>query len=429
MSEPIKIPDMGADATEGTLLNWLKEVGEEIKSGDVIAEIETDKATVEIPVEVSGTIIELKGEPGDPVEVGTVLGYVGAAGEAAPTGSGNGAAASAPEAKTASQGGATATAAAASAPATAATADTGNGSLPGGVKASPVARRIADERGIDLRQVPGSGPGGRIVKEDVETFEPGAATPVSAPAASGITSGATYGAIPEGADVEVSDISKLRSRIATRMVQSKQQVPHFYVTVDMDAAPLLALRKQLNATVTDDTMKVSVNDMLVKAAALTLVDFPNLNAHFYGDKLVQHKRINIGIAVALPGGGLINVVVKDADKVALGAMAKHNKAMIGRAREGKVQPADVQGSTFTTSNLGAFGVDHFQAIVNPPEAGILAIGAAQKVPVVLEDGTLGVGTRMKVTVSVDHRVSDGAEGAEFMQRFVEIIENPMRLVM
>jgi len=211
------------------------------------------------------------------------------------------------------------------------------------------------------------------------------------------------------------------------MVEAKQQVPHFYVTTEINADPLLDFRKQINAGV-DDAHKISVNDLIVKATALSLREFPNLNTHYYGDKLVRHKRINIGIAVAIPGGGLVNVVAKDADRVSLSALAQINKEMIGRAREGKVKPDDIQGSTFTVSNLGAYDVEHFLAIINPPEAGILAIGTALKIPVVKPDGSLGVGNRLRVTISVDHRVSDGAEGAQFLQAFKKYIEAPMRLI-
>jgi pyruvate dehydrogenase E2 component (dihydrolipoamide acetyltransferase) len=219
----------------------------------------------------------------------------------------------------------------------------------------------------------------------------------------------------------------MRSRIAARMIDSKQQIPHFYVTIEIDVEKLLDLRKQINAAL-DEAHKVTVNDLVVKAAALTLREFPNLNSHFYGDKIARHKRINVGMAVALPQGGLINVVAKDADKTAMSMMAAQNKEMIARAREGKVRPDDISGSTFTVSNLGSFGVEHFLAIINPPEAAILAVAAATKVPVVKEDGTLGVGNRMKVTLSVDHRVSDGAEGANYLQKLKELIETPMRLL-
>ncbi len=288
-----------------------------------------------------------------------------------------------------------------------------------------MARKIAAERGIDLRQMLGTGPGGRIVKADVENYQPVAAS--AQPAAAAGIGAPSFGTIPGGADVEVIEIPRMRARIANRMIDSKQQVPHFYVTTEIDVAALLDLRKQLNAGL-DDAHKITVNDLIVKATALTLREFPNLNTHYYGDRLVRNKRIHIGIAVALPQGGLINVVARDADKVSLGTIAAANKEMIARARDGKVKPDDISGGTFTVSNLGAYGVEHFLAIINPPEAGILAIGAAQKVPVVLEDGTLGVGNRMKVTISVDHRVSDGAEGAQFLQRLKQLIETPMRLL-
>ncbi|MBL8154310.1 MAG: 2-oxo acid dehydrogenase subunit E2, partial [Anaerolineae bacterium] len=295
----------------------------------------------------------------------------------------------------------------------------------------------AEERGIDLRQVAGSGPGGRIVKEDVEGLTPGAVPispaapvmPTPAPAAAP-TSGPVAPAarkMPEGADIEVIELNTMRKRIAQVTVESKQWQPHFYVTTEIDVEPLLALRQQLNTGLSDE-QKISVNDLIVKAAALTLRQYPNLNSHFYGDKLARHKRIHIGIAVALPNGGLLNVVAKDADKVALGTLAQQNKEMFARARDGKIKPDDITGATFTVSNLGPYNVEHFLAIINPPEAAILAVGTATKVPVVKADGSLGVGTRMKVTISVDHRVSDGAEGAQFLQALKAMLENPMRLL-
>ena len=449
MAQEITMPNLGSDMDEGVLLNWTKEVGQQINEGDVIAEIETDKATVEVPATASGTIIDLIGSPGETLKVGSVIGHVGAAGEAAPAGNGasaNGGSAPAMQASSAeAKAPATqATAAQASAaqqqtaPAQAEAADEGadteeaDGNLPGGVKASPVARKMATERKIDLKTVKGTGPGGRIVKADIENYQPAAAPapaeaqPQTAPAR-GVPA-PSYGTLPSGADVEILDVPKIRTRIASRMIDSKQQVPHFYVTTEIDVEALLNLRKQLNAGL-DEEHKITVNDLIVKATALTLREFPNLNTHFYGDKLARHKRINIGIAVALPQGGLMNVVAKDADKVSIGTMAQQNKEMIARAREGKVKPDDISGSTFTVSNLGAYGVEHFLAIINPPEAGILAIGAAQKVPVVKEDGTLGVGNRMKITISVDHRVSDGAEGALYLQKLKEKIENPMQLLL
>jgi pyruvate dehydrogenase E2 component (dihydrolipoamide acetyltransferase) len=220
----------------------------------------------------------------------------------------------------------------------------------------------------------------------------------------------------------------MRRAIADGVILSKQQIPHFYVTVEIDVEPLLNLRKELNASLEEEGIKISVNDMLVKAAALTLRKFPNLNTHYYGDRMVRHQRINIGVSVALPNNGLINVVAHDADKRSLSDLAVENKAMYERAREGKIKPEDPRGATFTISNLGPYDVDHFSAIISPPEAGILAVGSAKKIPIVKEDGSLGVGSRMKVTISVDHRVSDGAEGAEYMQAFRELLENPIRLL-
>jgi pyruvate dehydrogenase E2 component (dihydrolipoamide acetyltransferase) len=423
MPQAIIMPDLGSGMEEATLLNWVKKPGDVIHSGEVIAEVETDKATVEVPANVGGTILRLVGEPGQMLKVGAVIGEVGAAGESP---SANAAAPAAASAK-AGNGAATAAAvAAAAAPATApvAPAQTEDDHYPGGIKASPIARAMAAERGIDLRLVHGTGTGGRITKSDIENFKQEAAAPAPAmPTPAPVSPGA----LPGGDDVEIIDLSRMRSRIGARMVESKQHVPHFYVTSEMDVTPLLELRKSLNANL-DDDHKISVNDMVIKATALTLRQFPNLNTHFYGDKLVRYKRIHIGIAVALPSGGLINIVVRDADRISLGTLAAQTKEMIGRAREGKVKPDDVQGSTFTVSNLGTFDVSQFVAIINPPEAGILAIGTALKVPVVLPDGTLGVGSRMRVTLSADHRVTDGAEGAQFMQTFKKLIENPMTLV-
>jgi pyruvate dehydrogenase E2 component (dihydrolipoamide acetyltransferase) len=428
MAQEIMMPNLGSDTTEGILLNWTKQVGEQISEGDVIAEIETDKATVEVPSGISGKIIDLIGEPGQTLKVGSVIGHVGADGESAAPANGSGANGAQPKAEAAPTQAQPATEAQPAPAAEAAEADDG-GNYPDGVKASPVARKMASDKGIDLKQVKGTGPGGRVVKADVENFKPGAAPAAQlapAAAAKGVPA-PSYGTIPSGADVEIIDVPKMRTRIANRMVDSKQQIPHFYVTIEIDVEKLLDLRKQINAAL-DEAHKVTVNDLIVKAAALTLREFPNLNSHFYGDKIARHKRINIGLAVALPQGGLINVVAKDADKAAMGTMAAQNKEMIARAREGKVRPDDISGSTFTVSNLGSYGVEHFLAIINPPEAAILAVAAATKVPVVKEDGTLGIGNRMKVTLSVDHRVSDGAEGASYLQKLKELVENPMRLL-
>ncbi|MBN1562438.1 MAG: 2-oxo acid dehydrogenase subunit E2 [Anaerolineae bacterium] len=439
MAEPIMMPKLGFDMAEGTLISWTIEVGQTINKGDIIAEIETDKATIEIETAVSGTVLQLIGEPGDIVAVGSPIGYVGEPGEAPPAG---GAAGAAPAAKAESESAAAAAPVPVAAPAAQA-APAASGSDDGFIKASPIARRLADEKGIDLKQLTGSGPGGRITKKDVLDFEPGEApaapvatpapTPAAAPSTPAIPAAATrpsmptFSEIPEGPDVEIIELSRIRARIGQRLVESKQFVPHFYVTTEIDMAAALELRAQLNESIAEKADKISVNDLIVKAVALTLRKYPNLNSHYYGDKIVRHKRINIGIAVALDDG-LVNVTAYDADKTSLGTMATNNRDMITRARGGKVKPDELEGSTFTVSNLGPHDVDHFIAIINPPEAGILAVGSAKKVPVVLDDGTLGVGVRMKATISVDHRVSDGAEAAEFMQNLKQLLENPMRLL-
>lgn len=442
MAEPIIMPKLGFDMAEGTLINWTVEIGQAIKKGDVIAEIETDKATIEIETTVEGTVLQLLAEPGDVVAVGSPIGYVGAEGEAPPEGAAP--AKAAPVAEEPAPVAPAPVAQAAPAPAAGVAEAGGDGFL----KISPIARRLADERGIDPRRVKGTGPGGRITKKDIESFPIGeapaaplaAAAPAPPKAAPAVPATPpippeatrptmpTFTEIPSGPDVEIIPLSRIRARIGQRLVESKQFVPHFYVTSDIDVAAALALRAQLNASISDEAGKISVNDLIVKAAALALRRFPNLNSHYYGDKLVRHKRINIGIAVALPEGGLVNVTSYDADKASLGTMAANHRDMITRAREGKVKPHEIEGSTFSVSNLGPFDVDHFSAIINPPEAGILAVGSAKKVPVVLEDGTLGVGMRMKATISVDHRVSDGVEAAEFMQALKELLENPMRLL-
>jgi pyruvate dehydrogenase E2 component (dihydrolipoamide acetyltransferase) len=428
MAELVVMPKLGFDMKEGTFAAWVKKVGDSIASGDVIAEVETDKATVEVETYATGTLLHVMAAPGDILEVGIPIAIIGQAGEdfSGLLGGAPAKAAPAPAAATPPPPAASPTPAAAApipSPAPAAPAMAG-----GIVKATPVARRIASERGINLNQVRGTGPDGRITRQDVENF-----TPPAAPAGmTVIPAGGGLGAAPSYAVMgnlphHVQETSKLRKTIARRMVESKQFVPHFTLTINMETTALLELRKQLNSKLDADS-QITVNDLIVKATALSLVEFPNLNSHFHGDTIVSYEAVNIGMAVALPNGGLINVVAKDADRTALSAMAKKNKAMINAAREGKVRPEDIEGSTFTVSNLGAFGVEHFTAIINPPEAGILAIGASQRIPVALADGQIGLGNVMRVTISVDHRVSDGAEGAEFMRFFRGMIEEPLRLL-
>ncbi len=413
MAEFIVMPKLGFDMREGVLVSWSRDVGDKIEKGEIIAEIESDKATLELEAQAGGTLLKLVADEGDVVPIGGNLAIVGEEGEdiSELVDSGGDGAPTKDEPAEASGDEATSQ----PAPEQQAT-PAKDGEFPDGVKATPVARRIAEEQGIDLSQVSGSGPGGRIRKADVESYSP------KAPAARPVS--VTQPVV--GPESEEVSPSRLRQAIGRRMVESKTTVPHFYVTTDIDMAPAMALRKEINALLPDES-KVTVNDMIVKAAALALRSYPNLNASFAGDKIVRHGRISVGSAVAVEGG-LLTVVQKDTDRSSLAQIATDHKEMIARAREGKSRPSDFEDGTFTVSNLGAFEVDHFIAIINPPEAAILAVGTAVKQPVVV-DGELAIGLRMKATISADHRVTDGAEAAQFMQEFKAILEQPLRLML
>ena len=281
---------------------------------------------------------------------------------------------------------------------------------------------MAEERGIDLQKVEGSGPQGRIVKADIEAYR--GVTPQAAPAAPPAAAIPAY--VPSGEPLQDRRVplTRLRSAIGRRMTEAKQQIPHFYVTHEYDVAALLEMRKQVNAALPSEE-KVSVNDFIVKAVALTLREFPNLNATLDAKQgeVIQHGQINIGVAVAVESG-LLTVVCRDADRKTLRQIAAEVRSMAARVRDGKVRSDEIEGSTFSTSNLGMFDVEHFTAIINPPEAAILAIGSAREVPVVA-NGEIRTGWRMKVTISVDHRVSDGAEGARFLQALAKYLETPV----
>lgn len=438
MADYIVMPKLGFDMREGVLNTWLKEVGEEVQKGDVVAEIESDKATLELESQVSGVLLKYLAEAGDVVPVGANVAIVGEEGEDVSGLTGDGeeqmpdvvqpeeAVAEEPRLQRAPEAAARPSTDGGAMPATeeseAAAIDE---AYPDGVKATPVARRVAREHDVDLRQVSGSGPEGRIRKADVEAYlERGPEVTTEARPVPPARIEPTP--VPIGPDSTEVETSRLRQAIARRMTESKTTVPHFYVTTEIAMDEALALRKQINAKLPDE-QKVTVNDMIVKAAALALRDFPNLNASFGGDKLVRHNRINIGSAVAIEGG-LLTVVQKDTDTSTLSKIAADNKSMIARAREGKSRPEDFEGSTFTVSNLGAYDVENFLAIINPPEAAILAVGTAKQVPVV-ENGELTIGTRMRATISADHRVTDGAEAARYMQAFKSLLEEPLRLLL
>lgn len=432
MADVVDMPKLGFDMAEGTLVRWVIAEGEEVAKGAVLAEIETDKATVEVESNFSGTVLRHLVKEGTPVPVGDPIAVIGAAGEDVDVGALTGGA------KAAEKGAAGAQAPAEEAKeapeeqpeAGPAPAEEGGAQLPGGVRASPLARKVAEDRGIDLSTIQGSGPKGRIVKKDVETYQP-AAKPAAAPEraapppekkpAAPLPTFTPVGPPPPDERVP---LKRLRAAIGRRMKESKQQVPHFYVTAEYDMEPVMLLRQQINAMLPEGE-KLSVNDFILKAVALTLRQFPNVNASLDGDEIVRHGQVNVGVAVAVEGG-LLTVVSRDTDRKSLRQISIEVREMVARARDGKVKPEDIEGSTFSVSNLGMYNVEHFIAIINPPEAGILAVGSAREVPVV-RNGEIVPGMMMKATISIDHRVSDGAEAAQFMQALAAYLQEPLRL--
>ncbi len=407
MAELIPMPKLGFDMAEGKLVRKVKKEGEAVKKDDILAEIETDKATVEVPSTASGVVRAWLVEEGAPVPVGANMVVIAAPEEVVDV--------------KALRGGAPAVAAlpalaALPMPAPNVVSAVAAEPTAGRAFASPIARRMIDEAGLDIRQITGTGPGGRITKKDVEAH---LRSPKAAQAEAPTTTRVA------AAEDTVVPLTKLRQIIARRMVESTTTIPAFYVSNEIDMAAAIELRKQINAVLPEER-KVSVNDLVVKAAALALRQFPNLNALFAGDKIVRKGRVNVGLAVAVEGG-LLTVVVKDADVKPLAHIAVEAKALVARARAGKVQGADIEGSTFSVSNLGMYEVENFIAIINPPEAAILAVGSVRETPVI-KNGALTTGLRLKATVSADHRVTDGAEAAQFMQAVKRHLEEPLRLL-
>ena len=434
MAETISMPKLGFDMQEGVLVRWVKNEGENINKGDVLAEIETDKATVEVESSASGVVRKLLVEAGAVVPVGEPIAVVGSADEKIEETPAKTTEAPAekktdeekgeelktePEPRKPEDGRQKAEAAPQAQPAQAAVSQAPAPAQEGPIKASPLAKKIARDNQLDLSRVQGSGPGGRVVRKDVEAALAGgqpAAAPSRQPAAQPVAVSGEDESLP---------LSKLRQAIARRMVESTTTVPHFFVTHEYKMDALMALRKQINDYLPDDE-KLSVNDFIVKAVALTLREFPNLNSSFAGDTVIRRGAVNVGIAVAVEGG-LLTVVTRNTDQQPLRVLSSETKRMAAGAREGKVRPNDIEGSTFSVSNLGMFDVENFSAIINPPEAAILAVGSARQIPVV-ENKEIKIGWRMKATLSVDHRVSDGAEGARFMQKLAEFLENPVRML-
>ncbi len=411
MATTVVMPQMGFDMQEGTVVRWLKQEGDEVSRGEPIAEIETDKAIVEMEAFASGVLLKTVVGEGQTVPVGQTIAVIGSPGEPLPD------LESAPAAPTETEAPQEAPAvveesAAIEAPATAAEQ----------VRASPLARRLAEERGIDLARISGSGPGGRITRDDVLAFDSQAteAAP-AAPAAQAVPASAAAG----GPDFEIMQLSRMRQTIARRTVQSMQEAPHFYVTADVDMTLALTLRQQLNEKLAGEA-RVSINDMIIKACALALVKYPTFNSSFQGDHLRVYKQVNIGIAVALEQGLLVLSLGDCRDK-SLADISKTSREVVERAQAGVLREEDYTGGTFSISNMGMFDVDAFSAIIYPPQAAVLAVGTVRKQPVVRDD-QITVAQVMKATLSTDHRVADGAQAAEFAVEVKRLLENPVNLL-
>ena len=438
MASEVVMPRLSDSMEEGTVLKWLKSEGDEVAVGDELVEIETDKANMVYESDASGTLIEIVAGEGDTLPIGEVIARVGEAGEA-PSG-GNGAAQATPATQTGSEGnGADADTETADAPTPAAesTAPAAEMAAPvvspgegdGRVKASPIARRIAAEKGLDLAALQGSGPGGRIVKADVEKAEPGqAAAQTAAPAAAGAPP-------PSGrADVETAkgevtrqELTKLQQTVSRRMAESKATAPHFYLEAEIDMSRAVAARAQMKASTPEGEPVPSFNDMVVKACAIALREHPRANGAYRDGQMELYSRINVGVAVAAQDALTVPTVF-DADRKGLREIARTARELATKVRDATITPPELSGGTFTVSNLGMFGIDNFSAVINPPQAGILAVGAITEKPVVRE-GEITTAHLMAVTLACDHRILYGADGARFLARIRELLEEPANLAL
>jgi pyruvate dehydrogenase E2 component (dihydrolipoamide acetyltransferase) len=428
----VVMPKMSETMEEGVVVKWLKREGDRVASGDALAEIETDKAVLELEATTAGVLYKILALEDSKVPVGQPLAVIGAEGEdVSPLIDGSSALLpgsiadslkSAPSVSTVHPG---SEASAGPQPATRERID-----------ASPLARRMAAEAGIDIAQVPGTGPGGRVVKRDIEAFlaqpssqatwPPTAPAPLAAPQVEPTAPAqATLGGVT-GLDHIERDLSMMRATIARRMALSKTTAPHFYLTTEIAMERAIAMRQSLNELAADEA-KISFNAMILKAVANALRQFPQMNVSYADGKIRTHQRVHLGMAVALDDG-VITPVIRDCDRKSLGEIAREANELTARARARRLKPEDYTGGTFSVSNLGMFGVEEFAAIINPPEAAILAVGIIKQQPVVV-DGQLSIGHRMKVTLSGDHRAIDGATGAQFLQIVKRLLEQPLRLML
>lgn len=430
MATKVYMEALSPTMEEGRVSAWLKNEGDQVNEGDVLAEVETDKATMELVARGSGVLRKRLIGEGDTANVGTVIAVVAEPDEDISSIVGDVVAQETPsteqapkekEVEEAEPAGAAVAAGGQTDPDQVERAHEHDAATyvaePGGrVKASPLARRLASEQGLDLGSVQGSGPGGRIVKRDIE--QAAQAGPTAAPsAAAPAATGAGYREVP---------LSQMRKTIAKRLTQSIGPVPHFFLTIEVDMTQSMALRKRINERFADEGVKVSPNDLIVKAAAMALTRHPWVNAAWTDQSIRLYDQVHIGVAVAVEEG-LITPVVRDADKKGIVQIAREVKELAGRAREKKLKPEEYTGSTFSISNLGMFGIDEFTAVINPPEAAILAVGAISD-KVVAEKGEVAVRPRMRITMSCDHRVIDGATGAQFLQTLQGFLEDPVLMI-
>ena len=439
MSKKIQMPALSPTMEEGTLAKWLVKEGDSVSSGDLLAEIETDKATMEFEAVDEGVIAKiLVSEGSEGVKVGTVIAIIAEEGEDVADAASGSSDAPAPKAE-ASTDAAPKAAEDAQAPKAEAPSEkpepataTASGDR---IKASPLARRLAEAKGIDLASVKGSGTNGRIIKADIDAAKPGdtpapAASAASSATAAPATAAAAPAAAPAAQDFgiphEVIKLSGMRKTIARRLTESKQQVPHIYLTVDIQLDKLLKLRAELNAGLESRKVKLSVNDLLIKALGVALMQVPECNVQFAGDQMLQFKRADISVAVSIPGG-LITPIITQADGKGVAAISTAMKDLAARAKDGKLKPEEYQGGTASLSNMGMFGIKQFEAVINPPQAMIMAIGAGEKRPYIVDDA-VQIATVMSATGSFDHRAIDGADGAQLMAAFKELCENPLGML-
>ncbi|MDN3686547.1 pyruvate dehydrogenase complex dihydrolipoamide acetyltransferase [Cyclobacterium jeungdonense] len=415
----ITMPKMSDTMQEGTIASWLKKVGDEVKSGDVLAEVETDKATMELESYDDGTLLYIGVEEGDAVEVNGVIAIIGEKGADYETllkahqqqGSKD-----ADKEKTAPKEEETeekSSPKSESKPEKA--ADTSSSGSNGRIKASPLAKKMAKEKGIDISLVKGSGDGGRIIKKDIESFDPAKApAAVEASGSSAVVGQESY---------RDEKVSQMRKVIAKRLAESKFTAPHFYLTMEINMDKSIEARKSMNEVA---PVKISFNDMVIKAVAAALKQHPKVNTAWLEDKIRYNDHVHIGMAVAVEEGLLVPVI-RFADSKSLSQISQEAKTLAGKAKNKELQPKDWEGNTFTVSNLGMFGIDEFTAIINPPDACILAIGGIRQTPII-KDGEIVAGNLMKVTLSCDHRVVDGAIGSAFLQTIKNLLEDPVRLL-